>query len=63
MKWRADMIFIDFKDLFYTNLSSTGDFNKAYLITEKQHEQMYNKRRYSDIESFRVQLSRRKKKE
>ena len=62
MKWRADMVYSDFKELFYTNLSSTGDFNKAYLLTEKQHEEMYNKRRYKDLECFRVQLYRSKKK-
>jgi len=62
MKWEADMAYGSFEDLFYNNLSKTGDFHKAYLKTEEMHEQLFNKRRYADINSFRVVMSRKKNK-
>ena len=60
-KWEADMTVNSFKDLFYDNLSKTGSFKEAYYKSEDEHEEMFNKRRYSDINSFRVQLSKKKK--
>lgn len=59
--WEADMTCNSFKDLFYDNLSKTGDFKEAYNLSEDEHENMFNKRRYSGIDSFRVTLSRKKK--
>ena len=61
MKWEADMTVNSFRELFYDKLSKTGNFKKAYLETEELHEELFNKRRYSDIYSFRVQLSKNKK--
>ena len=61
MKWEADLSCDDFQELFYDNLSKTGSFKKAYLKSESLHEQLYNKRRYSSLDSFRVSLSKKKK--
>ena len=60
-RWEADLTASSFKDLFYDNLSKTHDFNEAYNLSEDEHEQMFNKRKYSGIDSFRVQLSKKKK--
>ena len=61
-KWQANMTVNSFKDLFYDNLSKTGDFKTAYYLSEDEHEEMFNKKRYSGIDSFRVQLSKKKSK-
>jgi len=60
-KWQANMTVGSFQDLFYDNLSKTGSFNDAYYKSEDEHEELFNKRRYSGIDSFRVTLSRTKK--
>lgn len=62
MKWEAELTARGFKDLFYTNLSKTGDFKKAYYESENEHEELFDKKKYSDINSFRVSLYRSKKK-
>ena len=62
MKWEADMTYGSFKDLFYNNLSKTGNFKEAYELTENKHEKLFNKRRYSDVNSFRTVYYRNKKK-
>jgi hypothetical protein len=59
--WKADLTYNSFKDLFYDNLSKTGDFQEAYNMSEDEHEAVFNKRRYSGVDSFRVQLSKKKK--
>ena len=59
-KYEAQMTANGFKDLFYNNLSKTGDFGDAYYISEDEHEKLYDKTKYSGIDSFRVQLSKKK---
>jgi hypothetical protein len=58
-QWKADMTFNSFKDLFYNNLSKTGNFDEAYNLSENEHEDMFNKKRYKNIKSFKVTLSRK----
>lgn len=61
-KYYANMTYNSFKDLFYNNLSKTHNFEQAFDITEDKHEELYNKRKYSGIDSFRVVLSKKSKK-
>ena len=61
-EWEANLTYNSFKDLFYNNLSKTGDFKAAYNMSEDKHEELFNKRKYSDINSFRVCLHKEKKK-
>ncbi len=61
-KYYANMTYGSFKDLFYDNLSKTHDFEQAFDRTEDEHEELYNKRKYSGIDSFRVVLSKNRKK-
>jgi len=49
-----------FKSLFYDNLSKTGDFKEAYYMSENEHEKLYDKSKYSSLDSFRVCLSKKK---
>ena len=37
-KWKATMTCTSFKELFYDNLSKTGNFNAAYEAAEDEHE-------------------------
>ena len=60
-KWKATMTCTSFKELFYDNLSKTGNFNAAYEAAEDEHEKYFNKRKYSDIRSFRSVLSKKRK--
>lgn len=60
-KYDANMTDKGFKSLFYDNLSKTGNFIKAYYLSEDEHEKLYNKNKYSGIDSFRVCLSKKKK--
>ena len=62
-KYYANMTYNSFKDLFYNNLSKTHDFEVAFNLTEDKHEKMYNKKKYSDVQSFRTVLSKKSKKE
>lgn len=59
-KYEANMTSNGFKDLFYNNLSKTHDFSEAYYVSEEYHERLYDKQKYSGIDSFRVQLSKKK---
>lgn len=59
-KYEANMTKNGFKDLFYNNLSKTGDFQEAYYMSENEHERLYDKSKYSGIDSFRVILSKEK---
>lgn len=59
-KWEANLTGTSFRNLFYDNLSKTADFNEAYEISESEHEQCFNKRKYSDVKSFRVCLSKKR---
>jgi hypothetical protein len=43
--WKADMTYNSFKDLFYDNLSKTGNFEEAYRMSEDEHEECFNKKR------------------
>lgn len=59
-KWKANMTSGSFKELFYDNLSKTHNFNAAYEASENEHEEYFNKRKYSDVSSFRSVLSKKK---
>lgn len=53
----------DFIRVFEDNLSKHHSYAQAYQITEETHEKLTGRRRYSDIETFRVVRSRRFKNE
>lgn len=59
-KYEANMTGNGFKDLFYDNLSKTGNFKEAYYMSENEHEKLYDKNKYSGIDSFRVCLTKKK---
>ena len=59
-KYEAEMTAKGFKNLFYTNLTKVGNFGDAYYVSEDFHEKLYDKTKYSGIDSFRVQLSKKK---
>jgi hypothetical protein len=60
-KYEANMTNNGFKDLFYDNLSKSGDFKEAYYMSEDEHQKLYDKQKYSSVDSFRVCLSKKKK--
>ena len=60
-RWKGEGTKDSFKDVFYENLQKTGHFRKAYEMTEDEHEDVFHKRKYSGVQSFKVQLSKKNK--
>lgn len=50
-----------FEQLFFTEARTSSTYMEAYEKVEVIHEQMFNKRRYSDYDSFRKTKERRYK--
>ena len=49
-----------FMELFWEQVASGMTYRKAYEEVEREHENVFRKRRYSNFESFKRVLYRRK---
>tara|TARA_R110002020_G_scaffold431046_3_gene640884 strand:- start:401 stop:607 length:207 start_codon:yes stop_codon:yes gene_type:complete len=51
-----------FEKRFYKNCKETKTNYEAYEVTEKEYKKIFNKRKYSSYDSFRVSMTKRIKK-
>jgi len=51
-----------FEKRFYKNCKETKTNFEAYEVTEKEYKKIFNKRKYSSYDSFRVSMTKRIKK-
>tara|TARA_R110002051_G_scaffold324860_1_gene424194 strand:- start:356 stop:562 length:207 start_codon:yes stop_codon:yes gene_type:complete len=51
-----------FEKRFYKNCKETKTNFEAYEVTEREYKSIFNKRKYSSYDSFRVSMTKRIKK-